>query len=110
LMKQASMVVGLWLMIATTAQAALLVNISTPKTTGSRAIVGLELENTFNQKIESVRAVMFLLNDQGKVVGQDARWIIGGSKDKPALAPAGKAKYNFVITTNKPFTIPTKCG
>ena len=51
--------------------------------------------------IQSVRAAVFLLNDQGKVVGQSTSWIIGGSKDKPSNA---KTTYNFVVPTDKPFT------
>jgi hypothetical protein len=46
----------------------------------------LELKNTFTNNIESARAVVFLLDDQGKMVGQAAHWIIGGTKAKPGLA------------------------
>jgi hypothetical protein len=38
------------------------------------------------------------------VVGQEVRWIIGGTKDKPTLAPAAKTTYNFLVPTDKPFT------
>jgi DNA gyrase inhibitor GyrI len=31
-------------------------------------------------------------------------WIIGGTKDKPGLAPDRKTTYDFVVTTDKPFT------
>ena len=99
-----SMVVGLWLVVATAAPAALVVKVALPKTTGSRTVIELELKNTFTNNIESVRAVVFLLDDQGKMVGQAAHWIIGGTKDKPGLAPAGKTTYNFVVPTDKPFT------
>jgi hypothetical protein len=98
-------VLGL-VLIARTAitQAALVIKVDEPKFTGSKAIIKLELKNTFTQKIESARAVIFLLGDQGKVVGQEARWIIGGTKDKPALIPEGTAPYYFVVSTDKPFT------
>jgi hypothetical protein len=33
------------------------------KSTGSKAIVKLNLQNTYSEKIQSVRAVVFLLND-----------------------------------------------
>jgi hypothetical protein len=59
---------------------------------------------SLNAKIDSARAVMFLLDDQGKVVGQATRWVIGGTKDKPPLAPDAKTTYNFVVPTDKPFT------
>jgi hypothetical protein len=93
----------LWLLV-TAAPAALVVQVAPPKSTGSKAIVKLELQNTYNEKIKSVRAVMFLVDDQGKVVGQTASWIIGGRKDKPALAPSAKAIYDFLVPADKPFT------
>jgi len=80
------------------------VTVNEPKTTGSKAIIKLELKNTFKEKIESARAVVFLLDDQGKVVGQITRWVIGGTKDKPALASGAKTTFNFVVPTEKPFT------
>ena len=88
----------------TVAQAALVVKVDEPKITGSKAVIALELKNTFTNNIESVRAVVFLLDDQGKMAGQAAHWIIGGTKDKPGLAPGGKTTYDFVVPANKPFT------
>ena len=32
------------------------------------------------------------------------RWIIGGAKDRPALPASDKVTFNFVVTTDKPFT------
>ncbi len=87
-----------------TAHANLLVKVGEPKTTGGKAVIELEIKNTFKEKIESARAVVFLFDDQGKVVGQTTRWVIGGTKDKPALAPDSKTTYNFVVPTDKPFT------
>ena len=97
-------VVWLWLIVATVASAALMVKVAPPKTTGGRTIIQLDLKNTFTNNIESVRAVVFLLDDQGKMAGQAAYWIIGGAKDKPGLASDQKTTYNFVVTTDKPFT------
>ena len=103
-MKICKVVVGLWLGMIATSFAALVVQIDQPKSTGSKVIVKLELQNTYAEKIKAVRAVMFLMNDDGKVVGQSTSWIIGGGKDKPALDANAKTTYNFVITTDKPFT------
>lgn len=98
-----SMVAWMWLLVIS-APAALVVQVAPPKSTGSRAIVKLDLQNTYDVKIQSVRAVAFLINDQGKVVGQLASWIIGGGgKEKRALDPNAKTTYNFVVTTDKPF-------
>ena len=95
---------GLWLIAVIGTPAALVVKVAPAKLTGSKAVIGLDLENTYSQKIKSVRAAIFLFDDHGKVVGQETRWIIGGTQDKPALAPATQAKYDFVVTMTKPFT------
>ena len=86
------------------AHANLVVKVGEPKATGSKAVIKLEMKNTFTEKIESARAVVFLFDDRGKVVGQTTRWVIGGTKDKPALAAGSKTTYNFVVPTDKPFT------
>ena len=85
------------------ARAALTLKVAEPKTYGQKTIVKMELRNTFTNAIESVRAVTFLLDDNGKVVGQETRWIIGGTKDRLPLAPDTKTTFNFVVQANKPF-------
>ena len=87
-----------------TAHASLVVKVGEPKTTGGKAVIKLEMTNTFKDKIESARAVVFLFDDQGKVVGQTTRRVIGGTKDKPPLAPDAKTTFSFVVPTDKPFT------
>jgi hypothetical protein len=104
-MKQTSRftVVGmLWLLMATATPAALVVQVSPPKTTGNKAIVKLELKNTFTEKIPSARAVCFLLDDQGQMVGQSTKWVIG--QNKIGLDAGATNEFNFVITSPQPFT------
>ena len=86
------------------AEATLSVKVNEPKKAGDKAVIKLTLKNTFAEKIESARAVIFLINDEGKVVGQATRWVIGGSKDKPALEPGKEITFNFVVSAEKPFT------
>jgi hypothetical protein len=86
------------------AQGALLIKTEKPHIAGQKAAIKLELENTFNEKIESVRASVFLFDDKGKMVGQATRWIIGGTRDKPALAPGARTSYDFVVSIQKPFS------
>ena len=43
------------------------------------------------------RATVFLHDEQGKGVGQKTQWVIGGTKDRPALAPGAKTTFTFVI-------------
>ena len=94
---------GWLLLLAMSAPAALVLQVAPPKSTGSTAIVKVDLQNTFSEKIQGARAAMFLINDQGKVVGQLAKWIIGGGKDTKPLESDAETSYSFVIATDKPF-------
>ncbi len=85
-----------------TATAQLAVTVSPPKMVGQKAIVKLAMKNGLAQKIESARAVCFLLDDQGKMLGQSAKWVI--SQNKTELAPGATNNFNFVITSPQPFT------
>jgi hypothetical protein len=38
------------------------------------------------------------------MVGQSTKWVIGGTKDRPALEPKNETTFNFVITSSQPFT------
>jgi len=84
------------------AQAQLAVTVSSPKVTGQKAVVELVMKNSFTNKVEAARAVCFLSDDQGKMVGQSTKWVIG--QNKTGLEPKGEATFNFVITSPQPFT------
>lgn len=79
------------------AQAQLAITVSPVKVAGQKAIVQLSLKNTFTEKIESARATVFLMDGEGKMVGQATRWVIGGTKDRPALKPDNETKFNLVV-------------
>lgn len=80
------------------------VTISPMKITGQKAIVPLAMKNGFPVKIESARAVCFLLDERGRMVGPPTtRWIIGGSNTD--RLPAGATNsFHFVVTSDRPFT------
>ncbi len=86
------------------ANAQLSVSVLPVKVAGQKAVVPLALKNNFTEKIESARAVCFLADEQGKVVGHAAQWVIGGTKDRPTLAPGATNSFNFVVAAAKPFT------
>ncbi len=86
-------------------QAELAVTVSPVKVAGQKAVVPLAMKNNFAEKIESARAAVFLLDEQGKMVGQSTKWVIGGTRDKPGLAAGATNAFHFVIATEKPFTI-----
>lgn len=89
-------------LIASHAQLA--VTVSPPKVAGQKAVVPLATRNGFAERIESARAVVFLLDEQGKMVGQPTtRWVIGGSEGKTGLAAGATNAFLFVVTSDKPF-------
>jgi hypothetical protein len=89
---------------ANQAQAQLAVTVSSVKITGQKAVVPLALKNNLFEKLESARAAVFLLDEQGKMVGQATKWVIGGNEGKSGLAAGATNSFHFVITTDKPFT------
>jgi hypothetical protein len=89
---------------ALSAQAQLTVIISPPKIVGQKAVVKMVMKNNLASKVESARAVCFLLDGQGTMIGQSTQWVIGGTKDRPALEPKAETTFNFVITNPQPFT------
>jgi hypothetical protein len=96
----------IWILLlgTTLAQAQLAVTVSQVKVTGQKAIVPLAMKNKLTEKVESARAAVLLLDEQGKMVGQASRWVIGGTKDKPGLAAGATNAFHFVIAKDKPFT------
>jgi hypothetical protein len=94
-----------WLCLGVlSAHAQLAVTVTPPKITGQKAIVSLAMTNYLAESVESARAICFLLDEQGKLVGQSANWVIGGTKDRPGLIPKTGTTYNFVITSPHLFT------
>ena len=87
---------------ATAVSAQLAVTVSPVKITGQKAVVQLKLKNDFADKVKSARAVCFLLDEQGQMVGQSTKWVVG--QNKTSLDPKSEATFNFVITSSQPFT------
>jgi hypothetical protein len=56
--------------------AQLAVTVLPPKVVGQKAVVQLKLKNDLADEIESARAACFLLDDQGKIVGQSTKWVV----------------------------------
>jgi hypothetical protein len=90
------------LIYATSSAAQLAVTVMPPKITGQKAVVQLKMKNSLADKVESARAVCFLLDEQGQMVGQSTKWVIG--QNKAGLAPKAETSYNFVMTSPHPFT------
>lgn len=87
----------------TSVWAQLNVTVAPATITGQKAVVPLALKNNFAEKIESARAVVFLLDEQGKAVCQPmTRWVIDG-KEKSSLAVGATNVFHFVLASDKPF-------
>jgi len=82
--------------------AALVVTVGKPQTTGTKAVLKLAIENTFNEPVASAKASVFLLDENGKMAGQASKWVIGGTKGKPGLAAGATNTFYFVISSDKP--------
>jgi hypothetical protein len=90
------------LLCAASVSAQLAVTVSPVKVTGQKAVVQLKMKNQLADKVESARAVCFLLDDQGKMLGQSTKWVVG--QNHTGLEPKAEATFNFVVTSPQPFT------
>jgi hypothetical protein len=84
------------------ATAQLIVTLSPPKIAGQKAVIKLAINNNLNDKVEAARAVCFLLDEQGKMVGQSTKWVVG--QNHTDLEPKAETTFNFVVTSPQPFT------
>ena len=89
----------LFLLCALTTHAQLAVTVSPVRITGQKAVVTLAMTNNLATPVESARAVCFLLDDHGEMVGQSAKWVIGGTKNRAPLLPKAGTTFNFVVTS-----------
>lgn len=89
---------------AAATQAQLAVSVFPPKVVGQKAIVTMAMKNDFPEGIKSARAACFLLDEQGTMVGQSAKWVVNANQNKIGLPVGGTNEFNFVITSSQPFT------
>jgi hypothetical protein len=80
----------------------LAVQVLPPKIGGQKAIVQVKLINNLTNAVESARAVCFLMDEQGAMVGHATKWVVGQNKHE--LEPKSETTFNFVITSPQPFT------
>jgi hypothetical protein len=82
------------------ASAQLAVKVLPPKVVGQKVVVQLKMKNNLADKIATARAVCFLLDDQGNVIGQSTKWVIS----KTGLEPKDEATFNFVMSSRQLLT------
>jgi hypothetical protein len=88
------------LLFVTSAKAQITVSVAPPKITGQKVVVQLDMTNELTNEVKSARAICLLLDEQGKMVGQSTRWVVG--QNQTHLDPKGESKFDFVITTPRP--------
>jgi hypothetical protein len=84
------------------ATAQLAVTVTPPKVVGQKTVVQLKMKNNLGEAVKSARAMCFLLDDQGNMVGQSTKWVVG--QNHTSLKPKAEATFNFVITNPQPWT------
>jgi hypothetical protein len=94
-------IVGILFLTGLLARAELVVSVSPINISGQKAVVRLNLQNNFTNSIESARAVCFIQDEQGKMIGESTRWVIGEKKTN--LKAGANSKFNFVVTGREPF-------
>ena len=99
-----TLLLAVGIMLSPAALAQLKVDVSPPKLANRKAVVPLAMTNGLTDSIISARAVVFLLDDQGKVVGRETRWVIGGGKSQSGLPAGATTMFNFVVSADKPIT------
>jgi hypothetical protein len=90
--------------LSVSASAQLTVVVSPTKVTGQKAVVRLSMKNEFTQSVDSARSAVFLLDQQGQILGQGSHWVIGGDRTKTGLRPGATNTFNFVLQTSRPIT------
>lgn len=64
-----------------------------------QALVALDVKNTMSQSLYAARAWVFLMDDDGKVVGNEAQWIIS-AETSPPLETGKQRTYNLVLPSS----------
>lgn len=85
------------------------VSVTEQLSAGNKGLVKLKMKNQFSQGVKGARAWVFLMDDNGKVVGNKAQWLVGGTeenlkKDPQGLEVGEELEASMVIDTQKPFT------
>ncbi len=87
------------------AQGKLDVHLSPVELTGQKAVVKLEMINHLAEPVVGARAICFVSDAEGKVVGQGSRWVIGGSSstNRVSLVQGGTNVFHFVVGAGQPW-------
>ncbi len=83
--------------------AELLVTVLPPRITAQKVVVPITMKNNFSEAVEGARAVVFLMDENGRMLGQGTRWVIGGEAEPTAaLISGGTNTFYFVVNSQRP--------
>jgi hypothetical protein len=102
-MKTVTLIILLLFPCVISVRAALELTVGKPKTYTRLTVIKMDLHNSFADQIKSAEAVVFLMSDKGKVVGQKSRWIFGGPDRRPPLPPGSNTTFFFVVSNSQSF-------
>tara|TARA_B100001093_G_C26246347_1_gene766621 strand:- start:20 stop:433 length:414 start_codon:yes stop_codon:yes gene_type:complete len=108
-MKNHPILLAFLLFLSASLHANLEVSITEQVSSGNKGLVKLKMANKFDQGIRGARAWVFLMDDEGKVVGNKAEWLVGGTEENLQKSPNGlqsgeELETSMVVDTQKPFT------
>ena len=87
------------------------ITVSPLKFSGEKALVKLEMVNHLSEPVASARAACFISDDQGRVVAQSTRWVIGGGATNRAAMQMGATNvFHFVVSSPKPWATTNLTG
>src|SRR5947208_2920730 len=75
-----------WCFNATLTFGEFIIRVSKPVVTGQKAVIRITMSNSLSQRVESARVASFLIDGQGKILGQSTQWVVGGSKNSAGLS------------------------
>ena len=102
-MATASMSLFVDVLCAPRDSAQLSVIVTSPEVSGQKAKVPQKMKNNFfTSAVQPAGAVCFLLDDQGQMVGESTKWVIG--QNETGIEAGATNMFNFVITSPQPFT------
>ena len=80
------------------------ISITDVESNGNSGIVHMKLKNSFEQGVRSARIWVFMLDDEGKVVGNQAQWLFNGEGEKSSLEVEEERDSTVMVESENPFS------
>lgn len=90
------------LLFTGTLSANLVVEVDSIENKENQGTISFTIENTGDAGITAARAWIFLFDEEGKVVGNHAQWMISGKKKEEALGAEEKRSFTTQVKAKRP--------